>query len=359
MSECNDSSACFVRLNTMSELKRGLHYDREYICGPAAEARKPCQKMLNDEYSFNRTEGCRRAEPSSIWCRLSSHKADPTNCCLNKPTRNNVGSLTYYTCDERYRPNQAGCDALYGSICNRDATNPLNNPYCATWARSYPDQAAAVLRRYCNNKSSLGNPLCRDYCMRTGECDSTVIDYCRGVAVGSDELCACLESESISPKCLDARCQNLGYMTQSMRAVDNCPMYMDCSQNITIDGATNALERNQMIQRCVHNDGRMPDQPTNADGSDSPRAGGDNSRQDEPTGAIDDTPRAGGDNSRQDDPLMPTTRLDPLPDDKPGQKTALIVLVVMIVILISIGCIGLIWYATSSNKSTGNAKTVE
>lgn len=106
----------------------------------------------------------------------------------------------------------------------------------------------------------------------------------------------------------------------------------------------------------------MPDQPTTGGGGD------------EPTGPIDDTPRAGGDNSGQDDsPLVPTDRSDSdrsdpgrvvyddpvLDDDKSGQKTAWIILVVMIVILVSIGFIGLIWYATSSNKSTGNAKTVE
>ena len=119
---------------------------------------------------------------------------------------------------------------------------------------------------HCNTFSNFRqNGNCRAWCVSDGKgrCDTAANAYC--AIYNDDSICDCINSPLGNPQCnvasqdgvdvseLTSSCRNSGYWTSNMNSIiENgaCPTTYNCRQDWDIDGASNIVHDNTMVQIC-------------------------------------------------------------------------------------------------------------
>ena len=179
-------------------------------------------------------------------CFKSNYPTDYTakiNCCS--------GKTSALDCDINYCRGSTACQSIMKDYCRGDK---LSSEECQTWKKDNPNDYDTALVQYCKTENALNDPICRDWCKKTHQCDTIVSHWCDQRP--EHPFCSCIKSPIKNPQCGygdDKTCQIQGYQTQSqadMIAQGGCPTHFDCRQELKVDGSYNKMS-NDLLQQCA------------------------------------------------------------------------------------------------------------
>jgi len=185
----------------------------------ARTASAACRKDVNAAMCARTYQGCINlrhgdGDLTSVWAAENPGSNNSNSCIRVQATQPEIvrcctgQSDDFEACGHRY------CPGYYTD--EKSGKRWVVNPAC--------EQPLAT---YCSSPNNVSKDVCQNFCkdpQYRHYCDAAMGDFCRRSESSKDPLCACINSGTAIPSCLDNKCIGHGYQTTTMLAqASNCP----------------------------------------------------------------------------------------------------------------------------------------
>lgn len=120
------------------------------------------------------------------------------------------------------------------------------------FCKTHQEECDLPLKGYCKNPENVGNEFCQDFCKKTGDCDTTMEEFCKKSP--TNKLCSCnnpvnetlkAKFDKMNPVCFNRDCLVSGYKNKDFKV--NCEK---CLDNINFNESNTDLLIKSIQESC-------------------------------------------------------------------------------------------------------------